>query len=376
MILLKRTYPLWNTDAMFDRTQLLETISGNRKGIVAALTRISLGCVTPIYRMAIYLRNKRFNTATKQRNGRVIRNAGIPVISIGNMTTGGTGKTPMVIWITKRLRSYGMRVAIVSRGYGSENRSGVNGPNDEALEMEHRLPDTPHLQDPDRYRMTQIAANELDSEIIVLDDAFQHRQLARNLDIVLIDATEPFGFHRLLPRGLLREPLHGLLRSDLIVLMRVHLISIADRNAIVQKIKRYAPNTAIAETRIRANHLLQFDGQTEAIAKLKGQPVFVFCGIGNPENFNLTLEKLNCDIIGSEQYADHYHYQRSDLEHIKNSAQANKAAMIVCTHKDLVKIGTNRLGGIPVYALVVDVEFLSGEKEVEEHLKKFARLQK
>ena len=277
MILLKRTYPLWNTDAMFDRTQLFETISGNRKGIVAALTRISLGCVTPIYRMAIYLRNKRFNTATKQRNGRVIRNAGIPVISIGNMTTGGTGKTPMVIWITKRLRSYGMRVAIVSRGYGSENRSGVNGPNDEALEMEHRLPDTPHLQDPDRYRMTQIAANELDSEIIVLDDAFQHRQLARNLDIVLIDATEPFGFHRLLPRGLLREPLHGLSRSDLIVLMRVHLISIADRNAIVQKIKRYAPNTAIAETRIRANHLLQFDGQTEAIAKLKGQPVFVFC---------------------------------------------------------------------------------------------------
>ena len=361
---------------MFDRTQLHEIIGGHRKGFVAALTRISLGCVTPIYRAAVYLRNKRFDAATKQNNGKIIRNAGIPVISIGNMTTGGTGKTPMVIWITKRLRSYGMRVALVSRGYGSGNRNGVDGPNDEALEMEHRLPDTPHLQDPDRYRMTQIAAHELDSEIIVLDDAFQHRQLARDLDIVLIDATVPFGFHRLLPRGLLREPLYGLSRSDLIVLTRVHLISIADRNAIVQKIKRYAPSTALAETRTQANHLLQFDGQTEAIAKLKGQPVFVFCGIGNPENFNLTLEKLNCDIIGSEQYADHYHYQRSDLEHIKNSAQANKAAMIVCTHKDLVKIGTNRLGGIPVYALVVDVEFLSGEKEVEEHLKKFARLQK
>ena len=360
---------------MFDRTQLYEIISGHRKGFVAALTRISLGCVTPIYRAAVYLRNKRFDAATKQNNGKIIRNAGIPVISIGNMTTGGTGKTPMVIWITKRLRSYGMRVALVSRGYGSRNRNGVDGPNDEALEMEHRLPDAPHLQDPDRYRMTQIAAQEFDSEIIVLDDAFQHRQLARDLDIVLIDATVPFGFHRLLPRGLLREPLYGLSRSDLIVLTRVHLISIADRNAIVQTIKRYAPNTALAETQIRANHLLQFDGQTEAIAKLKGQPVFVFCGIGNPENFKLTLEKLNCDIVGFERYADHYHYQRRDLENIKNSAQANKAAMIVCTHKDLVKIGTNRLGGIPVYAVVVDVEFLSGEKEVEEHLKKFAKLQ-
>ncbi|MDA7925622.1 tetraacyldisaccharide 4'-kinase [Mariniblastus sp.] len=365
----------WHTDAMFDRTQLLETISGHRKGIVAVLIRTSLGCATPIYRTVIYLRNKKFDIAIKRVNKKIIRNAGIPVISVGNLTTGGTGKTPMVIWITKRLRSYGMRVALVSRGYGSEARNGVDGPNDEALEMEHRLPDAPHLQDPDRYRMTQIAFHELDSEIIVLDDAFQHRQLARDLDIVLIDATAPFGFNRLLPRGLLREPLNSLSRSDLIVLTRVHLISIANRNAIVQKIKRYAPNIPIAETRIRASHLLQFDGQTEEIAKLKGQPVFIFCGIGNPENFKLSLEKLNCDSVGFERYPDHYHYQRSDLEHIKDSAQANGAAMIVCTHKDLVKIGTNRLGGIPVYAMVVDVEFLSGEKEVEEHLKKFAQPQ-
>ena len=358
---------------MFDRTQLLETISGQRKDIVAALLRVALGCITPVYRAVIFLRNRKFDFATKQNNEKIIRNAGIPVISVGNLTTGGTGKTPMVIWIAKQLRSCGWRVALVSRGYGSETRNGVDGPNDEALEMEHRLPDVPHLQDPDRYRMTQIAYQELDSEIIVLDDAFQHRQLARDLDIVLIDATAPFGFNRLLPRGLLREPLSGLSRADLIILTRIHLISIPDRNAIVQKIKRYAPGIAIAETQTRASHLLQFDGQKEQVSRLEGQPVFFFCGIGNPENFKLSLERLNCNIVGSVRFADHYHYQRSDLDQIRDSAQTKGASMIVCTHKDLVKLGTNRLGRIPVYALVVDVEFLSGERKVKEHLKKLAK---
>ncbi|MDB2525443.1 tetraacyldisaccharide 4'-kinase [Mariniblastus sp.] len=367
------TAPHWHTDAMFDRNQLLEIVNGNRKGMVAAIIRVGLGCFTPVYRAAIYLRNRKFNIASKQSNDQIIRNAGIPVISVGNLTTGGTGKTPMVIWIAKQLRSNGLRVALVSRGYGSENRDGVDGPNDEALEMEHRLPDVPHLQDPDRYRMTQIARHELDSEIIVLDDAFQHRQLARNLDIVLIDATAPFGFNRLLPRGLLREPLDGLSRADLIVLTRIHLISIPNRNTIVQKIKRYAPNTAIAETQTRASHLLQFDGQTEEISKLEGQPIFFFCGIGNPENFKLSLERLDCKIVGSVSYADHYHYQRSDLEHIGDSAKSNGATLIICTHKDLVKLGTNRLGGIPVYAMVVDVEFVSGEKEVKEHLERLIK---
>ena len=357
---------------MFDRTQLLEIISGHRRGIVASLTRVILSCLTPIYRTGIYFRNRKFNLATKRNDDKIIRKAGIPVISVGNITTGGTGKTPMVIWIAKRLRSYGIRVALVSRGYGSEARNGVDGPNDEALEMEHRLPDVPHLQDPDRYRMTQIALNELDFEIIVLDDAFQHRQLARDLEIVLIDATAPFGFDRLLPRGLLREPLDGLSRADILVLTRVHLISIASRNAIIQKISRYAPGIAIAETQTRASHLLQFDGQTEKISKLDGRAVFFFCGIGNPANFKLSLEKLNCDIVGSALFADHYHYQRNDLEHIKHSAKSCEASMLVCTHKDLVKIGANRLGGIPVYAVIVEVEFLSGEKEMETHLKKLA----
>ena len=362
------TAPHWHTDAMLDRNQSLEIIRGNRKGIVSTTIRIGLGCMTPIYRLAIYLRNRKFDIAAKQGNDSIIRNAGIPVISVGNMTTGGTGKTPMVIWLAKQLRSNGSRVALVSRGYGSESRNGIAGPNDEALEMEHRLPDVPHLQDPDRYRMTQIARHELDSEIIVLDDAFQHRQLARDLDIVLIDATAPFGLNRLLPRGLLREPLDGLSRADLIVLTRTHLISIPNRNAVVQKIKRYAPGTPIAETRTRASHLLQFDGQTEEVSKLDGMPIFFFCGIGNPENFKLSLEKLNCNIVGSQQYPDHFHYQRSDLEHIRESAKSGGAAMIICTHKDLVKIGTNRLGGIPVYAIVVDVEFLNGEQELKEHL--------
>ena len=133
------------------------------------------------------------------------------MISIGNLTTGGTGKTPLVVWTARFLRAQDFRVAVVSRGYGMDSSDDPSETrNDEAMEMELRLPDVPHLQDPDRYRMATIAIEELDSQIILLDDGFQHRQLQRDLDIVLIDVINPFGYDRLLPRGLLREPLSSL----------------------------------------------------------------------------------------------------------------------------------------------------------------------
>jgi len=137
--------------------------------------------------MGLWWRSRKFESDPAS-----IQRVEVPVISVGNLTTGGTGKTPMVVWLCRYLRGKGLRVAIVSRGYNSDD----SGSNDEALELENRLPDVPHLQDPDRVKVARIATEELESEVIVMDDGFQHRRLGRDLDLVLIDATNPFGYQR------------------------------------------------------------------------------------------------------------------------------------------------------------------------------------
>ena len=349
---------------MFSRDQLLEIISGRKSGIVASVVRLGLGCFTPIYRLVVGSKNRRFDRAIADHDRSVVKKASIPVISVGNLTTGGTGKTPLVIWIAKRLRQNQQRVVLISRGYQAQGKSGNSGGrNDEALEMEDRLPDVPHLQDPDRFRMSQIAVEELESQIIVLDDGFQHRQLHRDLDIVLIDATNPFGYGRLLPRGLLREPESSLSRADFIILTRVHLVSAGDRDATLKRIVKHASGIPIATTRTEFTHLLQTDGTQQQIDAIKDKPVFVFCGIGNPENFSSSLKEIDLQICGQMSFPDHHQFTRDDLESLADKASQAGAAALLCTHKDLVKVGTNRIGSLPVYAIVIDVAFVSGEEE-------------
>ncbi len=149
------------------------------------------------------VRNAGFDRGWKQ-----IHHAAVPVVSVGNLTLGGTGKTPMVEWLARWYRRRGVRVAILSRGYGQ-----TGGLNDEGRVLEENLPDVPHLQDPDRVALAGVATRELESELIVLDDGFQHRRLARDVDLVLLDALEPFGLGHLFPRGLLREPIRSLRRA-------------------------------------------------------------------------------------------------------------------------------------------------------------------
>ena len=356
---------------MFSRDQLLEIISGRKRGIVAWVVRTGLSCLTPIYRWGVGSRNRRFDRGIANQDRSVIKKATIPVISVGNLTTGGTGKTPLVIWITKLLRQSGRRVVLISRGYGAqaqENAENSIGRNDEALEMEDRLPGVPHLQDPDRFRMSQIAVQEHGSEIIVLDDGFQHRQLHRDLDIALIDATNPFGYDRLLPRGLLREPEASLSRADFVILTRVDLVSNSDRDAIFKRIAKHAPEIPIATTKTEFTHLLQTDGTQQPISSISDQPVFVFCGIGNPENFSSSLREINLQICGQESFPDHHQFTGEDLESLAAKANQAGAGALLCTHKDLVKVGTKRIGSLPVYAIVIDVAFVSGEEEFAQAL--------
>ena len=157
----------------------------------------------------------------------------MPVVSVGNITLGGTGKTPLVRWIVQWFRDRGIPVAIVSRGYGAQSGDA----NDEALELRRLLPDVPHIQNPDRVAAARQAVAEFGCRAIVLDDGFQHRRIGRDFDIVLLDALAPFGFGHVFPRGTLREPIEGLRRADAVVLSRADLLDPSQREDIWRTVR-------------------------------------------------------------------------------------------------------------------------------------------
>ena len=209
-----------------------------------------------------------------------VAGATVPVVSVGNITLGGTGKTPMVEWVARWYRRKGVRVALISRGYGH-----AGGINDEGLVLEENLPDVPHLQDPDRVKLATIATTELDSELIILDDGFQHRRLARDLDLVMIDALDPFGPGKLFPRGLLRESLHSLQRASAVVLSRADLIEPAEREQIRRQVRDVIPELPFIEARHAPVDLIDCEGHAYPLCELAETEIAAFCGIGNPEGF-------------------------------------------------------------------------------------------
>jgi tetraacyldisaccharide 4'-kinase len=258
-------------------------------------------------------------------------------------------------------------VSIVSRGYGAE----AGSRNDEAMELEQKLPDVPHVQDADRVAGARVAIEELQTQLIVLDDAFQHRRIARDLDLVLLDALEPFGFEHVFPRGMLREPPSSLRRADAIVLTRADMLAPAERTAIRQRALRDAPQAVWAEAAHAPRGLRNALGEEQPLDALAGQPVAAFAAIGNPAGFRHTLELCGCRVIAFREFADHYRYARADVESLAAWAAGQGAAAVVCTHKDLVKLGVDRLGTCPLWAVTVALEFLAGEAAL---VAKFAEL--
>jgi tetraacyldisaccharide 4'-kinase len=309
------------------------------------------------YSLAVRYRNSRY-----ARGKAAIHSAGVPVLSVGNLTLGGTGKTPLVEWIARKLRESHLSVAIVSRGYGSE----AGGYNDEALELELALPDVPHVQNPDRVAAVQVAVEELDMQVILLDDGFQHRRLARDLDIVLLDATEPFGFDHVFPRGTLREPLAGLARAHIVVLSRADMLPSEVRNLVRERVARYAPQATWCEVEHRVAGLMNSAGQRVAANVLAGKRVAAFCGIGNPAGFRHTLNTLGCEIVAWREFPDHHNYTREDVASLSQWCQ--QADILVCTRKDLVKLRVPTLGGVALWAVNIDIGFLLGQKDLEQCL--------
>jgi tetraacyldisaccharide 4'-kinase len=333
--------------------------SGRRRGLRASLWRFAFRIAAVPYSWVVRWRNRRYDRGTAE-----VHRLAVPVVSVGNLTLGGTGKTPMVEWVARWFRKHGVRVTIVSRGYGAE----AGALNDEAMELEQRLPDVPHVQDPDRVAAAEMAIEEFDCQVIVLDDAFQHRRIGRDLDLVMLDALEPFGYGRIFPAGRLREPVAGLRRAQVVALSRADMVDPAERERIRREVARHAPDAAWAEVVHAPRALVDHQGRKEPLDSLAGKPVAAFCGLGNPDGFRRTLEKSGYQVIAFREYADHYRYTRTDVESLAAWADAQSIHAVVCAHKDLVKLGVDRLGSRPVRAVTIALEFLSGQQELEARL--------
>lgn len=331
-----------------------DLVSGRRTGLSSAAARAALAALEVPYRWTVNRRNREFD-----RGLREIVRAAAPVISVGNLTLGGSGKTPAVAYFVQRLAAAGRRPAILSRGYGAERGAA----NDEAQELELLAPGVPHLQHPDRVASAATAVGQLWADALVLDDGFQHRRLHRDLDVVLIDATAPDGFGRVFPRGALREPLAGLARADLLVLSRADQVS-ADRRVEIRAMARqHNPTAPWVEARHAPKSLRDRHGGEQALASLGDQRVAAFCAIGNPHAFEQTLEDCGINVAGFRSFPDHYRYGKSDLVDLTSWASRLAASAMICTLKDLVKL-KKFSPALPLRALTVAWDVTSGEAEL------------
>jgi tetraacyldisaccharide 4'-kinase len=305
------------------------------------------------------------------------RRLSVPVVSVGNVVAGGAGKTPFVELLARRLHERGCRVAIVLRGYRgastgpavvSNGRALLAEPplaSDEAYLLARRLPGIAVLTGADRYLAGQIAVEELGADVIALDDGFQHLRLHRDLNIVLLDATNPFGYGRLLPSGLLREPLISLARADLVILTYADLGS--DLDGVARRIRRYAPDVPILHAVHHPSALLGVRGEVLPPERLQGQRLLAFSGIANPRRFEETLARLGAIVLGHRMLPDHHVYSSEDLESLASAARASGASLMITTEKDLVKLSHlgPQNGGVPLYALSIQFELLDARAVVD-----------
>jgi tetraacyldisaccharide 4'-kinase len=340
-------------------SEFRDLVSGRRRGLGAWAARCALRAAEVPYTLAVRYRNRRFDRVP----GAVVE-VEVPVVSVGNLTLGGTGKTPLVRWIAQWFRRRGVRVAVVSRGYGAEDGSR----NDEARELEEHLPDVPHLQNPDRVAAARVAIEELQMQLLVLDDAFQHRRIGRDLDVVLLDALEPFGFEHVFPRGTLREPAAALRRADVVALSRADMLRPPQREAIRRRALGYAPEALWCEIVHAPETLRGADGRVEPIESLAGRKVAAFCGIGNPAGFRHTLNQCRFRVAALREFPDHHPYHRDDVDSLTSWLAGLDVDAVLCTHKDLVKLQVSRLGGRPLWAVGIGVDFLGGREALETRL--------
>jgi tetraacyldisaccharide 4'-kinase len=336
-----------------------DILSGTRRGLGAALLRAELLLASGPYALCMKVRRWAYRNRLLPSRG-----APVPVLCVGNITTGGTGKTPMVAWVVNHLLSLGRRPAVLTRGY-----KGAGGRSDEA-DLLRRLVGAgiaggaagpfvpPIVVNSDRLAGAKEAV-ERGADTLVMDDGFQHLRLRRDLDIVLVDATNPFGFGHCLPRGLLREPLSALRDAGAVVVTRSDLISPESLESLRRRLRPLAPKAAVHLAAHKPVRLVGGEGEALPLALLAGRKAFAFCGLGNPEAFFETLRRLGAELTGTRALEDHAAYPPVAIAAIAAEARAAGAEILLTTEKDRVKLAANAFG-IPVLALAVEMDIRGG----------------
>jgi len=298
----------------------------------------------------------------------------VPVISVGNLTTGGTGKTPLVEWVCRAIADRdsasglwgGKRICVLTRGYRRENpKTQVVVSNGIELQAgEREAGDEPFLlarnllgiaaviANPNRVAAGRWAIEKLKTEVFVLDDGFQHLRLARDLDIVTIDATDPWGSGSLLPYGRLREPRGGLSRADCIVITRSDQVE--DPASIRKALERVTGAVPIFSASMETSRIRTLGGEDVDQESLHGQQVGAFCGVGNPQSFFSHLHRAGIEPSFTRTFTDHHSYKQSELKALVNEAQARGAIGLITTAKDGVKLSSLKLD-LPCYVLEIQI---------------------
>ena len=367
-----------------------DVIFGRAKGFRAALMRFLMRALSGIFRILVQLRLWRYRSGWKQQHHLCTR-----VVAIGNITVGGTGKTPVVELLARSLRDRGRKVAILSRGYKSKKLDapqkwrdakgnvipGERMPKvvstgsallldskfagDEPFMLARNLDGVSVVVDKNRVKGGRFAVENLDADTLLLDDGMQYLDLAHGIDIVLVDAGSPFGTEALLPRGTLREPPKNLRRASYILLTKCNGRS---NEELIARIRRYNKTAEIIECTHGPIHLENvFTRERQPLAFLRDKWVGAISAIAVPEAFEGALEKLGARVEIRRRFSDHYRFSRKDVENFMQRCVERDMELIVTTEKDAVRFPHPASVDVPVYFLRIEVEILKG-REIWEDL--------
>ena len=320
-------------------------LEGQKKGVFAASLRVVLLPFSYIYSSIMKLRNKAYfgNWIVRSR-------APLPVISVGNISVGGTGKTPFVIMLCRLLKSMQIKPGILIRGYKAKNPN----ESDEVTLYRNLLPEVKVYPGKNRVLSSMEAVKD-GVDVLVLDDGFQHLKLMRNMDIVLIDARTPFGGGRVIPGGMLRESLDSLKRATMFVLTRVDQVSADALERLQKDLKQYAPNVTVLQSSHRPSRFYDMTGKSHDLQELVGLRVVAISGIGQPEAFAQTLTELGADVREVVAFPDHNEYTAAQLS--KALSKVDQTLVPIITEKDAVKLNQILSDGYKqdIYVLGVDL---------------------